>query len=149
VQVVHFIGHRTDVTIARYFFDVLQNQLFDLGTAAALEENAENVSRYRRDFISAAARPIGERLKTKREREDDKQQTQDSAKANALVHIKTKAIDDYMSEEYPNLVSASGPRSRDCGALGAGARTGKNIPLRDGIELRGQKQLGHRKGGGR
>jgi hypothetical protein len=144
-QLLHFVGHKSDVENVRYWFDVLQNSLYNLATAAWQEGGQdEPLALFRESFIIAASEKIGHRLK--RQQADEELDVSTGERSQALVLVKDAAVQRYLDQNYPSFRRGDGPTQVCETAVEAGAATGNSMELNKGVRFQGCKSISHRGG---
>lgn len=98
-----FIGLKSDVEVATYFFNYLFETLWPMSESHGREKGFQrgDLYNYRNSFVIGACRAIRRRLMEERSAAEAAQNN-----VRALVRVKSKAVNEYMDREYINLRNA-------------------------------------------
>jgi hypothetical protein len=143
LKILLFIGHDSDVRIARCFFYTLSASLFDEATEHGIDRGlrGRELLQYRSDFIKAASGEIHERLVA--ERPALEAESNIGSRSTALVQVKKAAVDRWLHDHYPTTRTSY---ASACSSLAEsdGRRAGRQTHLQKGIESKSQKLLEHK-----
>lgn len=127
-RLIHFMGVEVDAVIARYLYVRLENELYEMATEAAKKSGyrGAQVTRYRNNFIQAAAMEIGKRLRDLRA-----ELKRTEPKFGAMILVKQDLVKTFYDEQFPPEIRKSMPSINI--STGAGTRegvmAGRNIDL--------------------
>lgn len=131
-----FIGHEADVAVARYFYDVLIQQLPAMASAHARSLPPGDRPRAKRSFLVGIVHTVVSRLSAMLRPVADISGCPGTP-GLTLIAAKRQAIDAFLAQTYPDLRTTSWRRLRmdqvDMLALRAGVRAGRDVALHHGV----------------
>jgi hypothetical protein len=125
-----FLGHVSDVEVAKYFYTMLARLLPGMAKKAGRLEGRTGtpLRRYVNTFIVHAGREINRRLA-----EDRTVATRANSVEKALVVVKGHELDSFVRKLYPSLRNKRNTVYKIDSAANAGREAGSNIPLNRGV----------------
>jgi hypothetical protein len=143
-----FVGHTSDVQIARYLFDLLSRVLWDAATEEAVETGLRGsaLTRFRNAYIIGAAESIGRRIASERQAREETETPETLDRSHALVRVKVAKLDSWLATHYPHIRSSRTSGPSNSSGFQAGQAAGHKVQLRPGIERQsGSKRVENRK----
>jgi hypothetical protein len=131
VQYACLIGEEQNILTVKFLGDQLEPRLRNMGNKRFHEfKNAvgEKKNTFMRGYLKGAARGIHNQLKDAQEK-----MMREESSCNALVLVKSKAIEEFVAEEFKNLGKAKSTHIKGSGGFGIGQLDGQSMSINQGI----------------